>query len=565
MKNFVFFIDEFPNDFQLILFLRNIARAIRLPVVLAATNAKIANMVGTSAAFGSRRDSAQPWVKLITKLPGADPLIMAKFCEFKCNERILTLDSFLSDGSDFDVDVDSLMKFLVINCNENEIRGIKILFKLLFNQAKTCLPGIILVIFQNLNKILIDSATAIAAAITTAEIGGSINIVFHVWKNICNLIYKEVRVRKVSMVNIKSFFSSGYIISAHEETNLMPEMNEAFHAASIDSHFFRLGTRNTPEILEFSLSGINLYQNSHKWKCHSYFSRFDEDIFVHFAAWGPAFYENLNSCGICCSSKFSLARVIEDAVRTDYFSNSNALKNNYKAQETLALWAISNASHSNVFGRTGGIQFLLEFAGHLQSVSESDQLYPRDLLSLTDIPSKLIGFLELLSIPYCIENSLNEMDSNFVSLISNFMEIGHLYRCSDKDSIDINFPIRFNGIAYKASVECKYQDAPTNIALVSKYTQKSVLNQIPLSIFVTNHVASNFLIPNYFSNLSQEDCEALGISKFNSDSIFKLNHYLVTLANNAIPKKLIVNTLFEHDFAQGCVIIITTNLFIPKI
>lgn len=131
LKKFVLFIDEFPADYEFILFLRNVGRVIRLPVVLAATNAKIGNMVGTDVSFGSREESSKPWVKLITKLPRANPIFLAKFTEFNCENRIVTLENFLSiiSNDNFIVNVESLMSFLRINCSESELFRIEIIFK----------------------------------------------------------------------------------------------------------------------------------------------------------------------------------------------------------------------------------------------------------------------------------------------------------------------------------------------------------------------------------------------------------------------------------------------------
>ena len=71
LLNFVLFLDEFPDNdnFSYVLFLRNLARVIGIPCVLAATNSNVANLVGISENFASRQEPIQPWVKLITKLP----------------------------------------------------------------------------------------------------------------------------------------------------------------------------------------------------------------------------------------------------------------------------------------------------------------------------------------------------------------------------------------------------------------------------------------------------------------------------------------------------------------
>ena len=580
LENFVLFIDEFPADYQLILFLRNIARVIGLPVVLAATNAKIGNMVGTSAAFGSREETAKPWVKLITKLPEANPVFLAQFCEFKYGERVITLESILSESESesesesnivsVNFNVQNLMSFLRIICSQNEMARIEILFKFLFDQAKTCLPGIIFLIFQNLDRIIKDSV----AEGTGRGTNSSDDLPRRMWKKICELIYKEVHVRKKSMDNLKSFFLSGYIMSGHEEkASLYPALNENFRAATVDSHFFYLGTRNTPAIQDLVLlnnnlrvgtatnDNIEILENpADDWKLHSYFSRFDEDIFIHFAAWGPAIYENSTFHGICFKYNYSLAFAIEKLSTTDFFVISKALKNNFKAQETLVTWAIGNASHLNVYGETGGVQFIREFAGHLQRINECDLLHPRDMLNENDIPPRFISLLERLSVPYCVENPLNDMNPNFLSLISNFMNIGHLTRCFDKESTDIQFPILFDGIFKKASTECKYRDAATSVKFFSKYTKKAILKKSPFTMFVTNHVSNNF----HFSRLPRDVCAALGIPHFNSYPSFKLNHYLISRSEEEI-NQLVVTTLYEHESADGCAVIVTTNLCLPKV
>ena len=567
LKKFVLFIDEFPVDYELILYMRNIARVIGLPIVLAATNAKIGNMVGTSVAFASREESAKPWVKLITKLPRANPVFLARFIEFKFDNRITTLENYLSISSNNIVsfNIESLMSDLRISCSPNELARIKILFKLLFDQAKTCLPGIIFLILQNLDRIIKESASERIICATNSSDLPSI-----MWKNISELIYNEIHLRKSSMSEIKSYFASGYIMSAHEEISLKPDLNENFRAATIDSHFFYLGSRTTPAIEDLSQIKnsliIDTTNTQNDWKCHSYFSRFDEDIFIHLAAWGPSTYDISKLSGICYKENYSLAYIIEKCFTTDFFSNIYALKNNFKAQETLVMWAIGNASHSNIYGKTGGLDFLREFAGHLQSIKELDYLFPRDLLDISDMPPKLIDFLKLLVVPYCVENPLDDMDPVFVSSIPNFMNIGHYTRCCDNNSTDIKFPIYFDGIAYDAFAECKYRNEETDIDLISEYTKKSVKNKLPLTIFVTNHVSEKLLIPDYFSGLPQNVCDNLGISRLRSKSIpsFKLNYYLIS-HSETITNQLTVTTLYEHQSANGCVLIITTNLRLPKV
>ena len=197
LLDYVLFIDEFPSNFELICFLRNIARVTGLPCVLAATNSKIANMIDTSIQSSSRRELFKPWVKIISKLPCSEPYFLAKFSSFEFNGVVRTLESFIVDGT---VDVESLFGFL--NISHCSLKT-KELFKLLFGQAKTCLPGILYYIFANLNFVFNDSNRAAADSIDETLFDRQ------VWVNICKLIYKEVRNRK-NLIHSHSMFASCY-------------------------------------------------------------------------------------------------------------------------------------------------------------------------------------------------------------------------------------------------------------------------------------------------------------------------------------------------------------------
>lgn len=569
----VLFVDEFPSNADLIFFLRNISRVTGLPCVLAATNSSIGNMIGTSTRSSSRQELFRPWVKIISKLPSSEPLFLAKFCSFEFGGVVRTLESFIiNDGT---VNVASLFRFL--NISHSSVKT-KELFKLLFEQGKTCLPGILYLIFANLNSIFKNSN--LQAANSTNE------TVFdcQVWINICKNIYKEARNRK-NLDHPHSMFASCYIMSCGISC-LDSLFNPEFRTDFIDKHFYRLGTANTPAIEPLTISNNMLYVDLgtndvltttteiNKWRCNSYFPKFHEDVFVHIVAWGNIIDlsdqgQNQLDLGIFDTKKKSLAQLLEESNITTIFSNASALKNNFLAQETLICWAVGNASHYDISGNTAGLEFVRQFSGHIQSIPVNFSYFPRELLCSTDISLLFSRFLNRITVPYGVESPLDE---SFVKSLSNYMDIGQFYRCKDKEGFDLRFPIRFDGITCEALAECKYHEGETDLFEVMKYSSRSINNNTRLTLLITSNL--NVKMKNYYRGMLSDQCSNLGIPYHRSNDRnpatppkFKLNHYSICFVSDEPIgiNKLRINTLFEHENPDGIFIILETNFSIPKV
>ena len=582
LLNFVLFLDEFPDNdnFSYVLFLRNLARVIGIPCVLAATNSNVANLVGISENFASRQEPIQPWVKLITKLPLADPFFLADFCLFECNDEVRPLSSFIVDGN---VDVTNLFLFLrIINHVPVKICS---LFKLILNQGKTCLPGILFFIFQNLDKIFKDSASQMNSS--------DLSFDQLVWNNICKTIYFEIRGRK-NIDSIKAIFAGCYIMSNHI-SSFDNDFTTEYRIEFIDKHFYHLGTPNTPAMQSMVVFNNALYfenedvvlTDGENWRCHSYFSKFHEDIFLHIASWGQISRQQLpfgntqaKNYGICYDKKITLAQNLQQMNIPEVFRNKFALKNNFKGQETLICWAVGNASHFDISGKTKGLDFLREFSGHIQSFKTlskiSNSCFPREFLCMSDISAKLMTFLNCFTVPYCVQTPLTEMnisDPNFNSFLSNFMEIGYFFRCADKEIFDLSFKINFNGELCDASAESKYDDDPTDMQTIMNYSLKSIKKKTKLTLFISSNLSKELKVP-YSSTLLKNQCQCLGITyNRNVDtanclaSNFKLNYYSICISPDGLDvNQLRINNLFEHnDDPDGIFLIIETNVLLPKV
>ena len=78
IKKYYLFIDEFSFSPEFI-FLRNLCRKLRLTCILASTNAKVANLIGTSFRAGSRGDLPSLWSVVIPTLPPSPTVVIEQF------------------------------------------------------------------------------------------------------------------------------------------------------------------------------------------------------------------------------------------------------------------------------------------------------------------------------------------------------------------------------------------------------------------------------------------------------------------------------------------------------
>ena len=575
MLNFVLFLDDFPANFSYGFFLKKLACVVGIPCVLAATNSNIANFVRISENSASRHEPFQPWVKLITKLPPADPFFLAEFCLFEHNGEVRPLSSFIVNGI---VDVPNLFAFLRIINHNHVPNKINSLFKLILDQGKTCLPGILFFIFQNLDKIFKDSASEMNSS--------DLDFDKLVWRNICKTLYFEIRGRK-EIDSIKSIFAGCYIMSSHISC-FDDDFTTEFRIEFIDKHFYHLGTPNTAAIQSMVVFNDNLYfenedisrTTSDNWRCRSYFSKFNEDIFLHIASWGQISPLQLpgQSYGICYDKKTTLAQNLEQMNFPEVFKNLFALKKNFKAQETLICWAVGNASHFDITGKTTGLDFLREFSGHIQSFKTLSKIanscFPREFLCMSDVSAKLMNFLNCFTVPYCVQTPLTEMnlsDPNFIGLLSNFMEIEYFFRCADKEGFDLSFKINFSGELCDASAECKYEEKPSDLQTIMDYSKKSIRKKTKLTLFIASNLREELKVP-YSSTLFLNQCQCLGIT-YNRNvneatgPDFKLNHYSLCISPDGLDaNKLRINNLFEHhEDPDGIFLIIETNFLLPKV
>lgn len=407
LGNQLLFIDELPrNNAEIsssIEFLRNLSRAIRLPVNISNTNSQIRNMIEIYNESGSRSGDLDKytWVQVTVKTPQSSLKTFAHLIKFKPhNSNISTscLKDFIQPRTN-NLNYAQLFRSLfgTVDTNIlNRIAPVKKLIGFLLEQSKTCLPGINLLIFSKLFEIL-PKFTDLKT----------------LWGNLALIVIEEVTKRKKSL---KSY--SGLNFGAHILTFISPQKKSLeigwFSSILVDKHFFRYSSMSDDTFrLDLSLDE-GFFEDDEPEPCFlrdgkdyddsCYFPELSEDFFtsfISFGVWNSFVLERENGLRSCTLAtiyekylvNLNTLHVDSDAIVTDSFK-----------LELLAHWSICYASHVNLNGETNGNELFLEFVKNIQNLNKQHhkKLQPVRLNGLNNLPVSLKSILNRIEVPFLV-------------------------------------------------------------------------------------------------------------------------------------------------------------------
>ena len=231
------FLDELPPGSKEIVtdciqFLRNLCRAVKIPVILSGTNARVTNLIAKSDAEQSRTGPSVPWVLVITKLPKANLQSFGNVIKFKDDHNVEhCLHEFLNENGTINY---MLLKQKLYSHISNEDPSdiyIRELLELISKQVSTSLPGIVSMVMQKafdlISGLRLDSSVPVN----------------YLWSRLNNCVLEQVLQRKSQLMNV-----DGLIASAH--VNTFPStLRDSFEIGdystrNVDNHFFYYGKRN---------------------------------------------------------------------------------------------------------------------------------------------------------------------------------------------------------------------------------------------------------------------------------------------------------------------------------
>jgi hypothetical protein len=487
LNNSVVFIDELVQT-EKVRVLRNICRAVNLPVILSGTTAKVQNLICLQDAGISRTGPPAPWVQVVTTLPKANIASLAELIRFEH----LSADSDQSlamylNNSRTNINYQALKGNLLSERDLSIIDWtyLESLLKLAVRQSKTNLPGLALVSL----KCLIEQIVLLRGSEESLD-----KLKF--WTSLLSKIQREVLERKPKIDSDEGHISSAHILTFPSPIKKNHEVG-ALAGEKVNNHLFFFGLPNDTKIFKLSASRsgnekVKFARNnpSIEWEDHCFFPLFKNDFFVHMISWNS--WYSITRVGTVASlyQKYKNAKngmnVSSDANVTDGFQ-----------LELLSHWAACYASHVNFNGQATGLDFTAEFMKNLQVLPEQ---FSFDII---DFPSTLSAFLMKVSVPYLI--GPDSFDKRFNSSISQFINIGMSYRPVNKVGWDVIFDSSFDGAPAKSFIECKLWTRSVDISLIFKYYERACDLGCPVSFLVVKSFQGS--LNKKFDDLTKQEIQ----------------------------------------------------------
>ena len=544
------FLDELPPGSKEIVtdciqFLRNLCRAVKIPVILSGTNARVTNLIAKSDAEQSRTGPSVPWVLVITKLPKANLQSFGNVIKFKDDHNVEhCLHEFLNENGTINY---MLLKQKLYSHISNEDPSdiyIRELLELISKQVSTSLPGIVCMVMQKAFDLIASLREQPVLNVKT------------LWVNLNERILTETLRRKPKMKNSNGLISSAHINTFPSHIKNAHEIG-SYSTKNVDNHLFFYGKRNDSlfvlelgldldlgaveessntdregsmrreESQENQLPQVNeessyvLIRNNELYEHQCYFPELSEDLFsnlIAFNTWKKMVTTNP-------LKRFTLAYLYTSYLKS--FSkhpvDSNAEVTDFFALELLAHWSVCHSSHLSFTGETEGTAFAMEFIKNLQ-----DKLL---FSGFGEMPSSLVNILNQLSVPYLL-NPSSSLSLEFITRLSKFMKIGYSERPVNKVGVDVHFNINFQGQDRLGFVECKLWKSAVGYANFYKYYAKAcekVSESQPCCLYPISFMVASRLQNTISSENSATVLEEILKSIENSLSIEELEQFIKKL------------------------------------
>lgn len=468
------FIDEYiTTSSDLIKLLRNLSKIMGLAGILASTNAKVNNSLNVSDS-ASAPSKNTIWVHAIRILPKANIRGIVHF---------LGWDEFINNRN-LTFKVKELLESFIISYVSEDFRKFENLIKLMKQQCETCLQGVGIIVFQSLKDEL------------DIQRGNHLNIKA-IWKHILIDLRSNLISRKFLAFEGIGRYHTLAMMTNHQMMREgapsivgLPRLTSEIILETIHHHYYFFGRTSDPVVLPLKYRERKLIFNDDNYKMCSYFKLFFENIFFCLAMW-------IRDNGV------SVASIVADYTSELRGVNTNirALKNNFSAQECAVHWALCNSTLLNSCSSelNPGFPLLQHLIFNIQidndildtitSFSNISINPSTDVKVLTGVidfrsSSELVSFLDKIKIPQLLPDELvtREIRDN----LNGFCQFGACNRLPDREGIDIEFDLFFNGAAKKGFIECKYNDTNLGKSKVLEYVVKTSKRNSPFSMLVTS-------------------------------------------------------------------------------
>ena len=497
VDDIVVFIDEFVYEDSLNLkakLLRNLCRAVALPVILSGTNANVTNLIGTrEIRLGTAKLSiSRPWVKIICKLPKLTIRTLGQIIQFVGYDgKNYFLKEFI-DSSGV-VNYERLLQALIGRISKTTMNTVKKFMDFLLLQSTTSLPGI--------------SCFAISSFLNKFPI---IQDESSLWSLLINDLVIKIRSRKRAIASMPGLLATAHILTFPSRIRENHERG-VNSAKKVDANFFYYGD---PADTIFDLNiretdMIEFYRNDILYSERCYYPAIEDDILLTVALW-TIWYDLINHG----KRPYTLATIYQTYLNDyNYAVRSNAKVADAFSLELLAHWGICYASHNSFDGITPGIDVFKEFAINMQVIERDPIRDPPLKFNFDDMPQSLKSFLNRLSVPYLMQSS--DVTRTLTSQLGLFMRVGSSDRLKNESGWDVNFDVFFNSIEWKSKgyVECKLRAQAVGLSAFYPYYLKACEKAYKISFMVVKNLNETLKGSAAIASFSKNEAKVATLAK----------------------------------------------------
>lgn len=531
LNDTLMFIDEFstarPDLHLQLLFLRNLCRYLKMPILVSSTNSEAKNLIvrADSMTSGKDIDFETSWVKIITRMPLAQIKILAlsvHFKDFSGNSRKLK-EFLIENDKVIDLNAFSLSVFgleeSLMQVRSSFIKFFDFVLPLCFET----LPGLarysIFLFLLNIPR----NDTSLSS--------------IKMWECFCDSVFDSITARKANILNeTDSLLASAHTLTFPCELRRCSEFGGVC-AKNVNKHFFKFGT-STDEIFDLmlhrkivandlskciknqkffckieqnfiqrkeSIKYVKLENNGFKTtiqKENSEFSLRRRNSIIEFedCCYFPSAREDIllnigaRTCLVLGRSRITVAALYKIFLdRAIKFSvNAKSIIQDSFPFEILALWAISSSSHGSCLGDCSGSEVLYKFISNVQcyeSVTGIDENSGKSLrfdYESNEIPKSLSSFLDKVKFPYLI-NDFNA-NTEFFNNFRPYCEFGESSLCNYNEGVDVKFDVIVSSIRKTGLIECKYLADPIGLSIIFEYYKRSCEKSSPISFILCRKI-----------------------------------------------------------------------------
>ena len=488
---------EFDNHVGVyIKLLRNICRAVHIPVILSGTNSRVQNLVGKNDILESRSGESKPWVKVVTLLPKATLESFGHLVKFKPWDN-LDLEYSLVDfmnPTKTDLSYASLFQSLIDaeKFNDEDLKKLMSLFRFVVKQSHTNLPGIAIISC----KLLVDLIIGLRQS---DQIDCKA-----IWIKLIDQVQAAVIKRKPKIADLNGKLASLHILTFPSKIKSKHESGDNA-GKKVDNHLFRFGKANETGIFVLSAGDstdredVVFERDNDEWKDHCYFPKLLLDFFAHMISWNSWWFK-------IDKYPYTVAGVYQTYLNDagSYKVYSGPVITDFFRLELLAHWTICYASHLNMNGFTSGLELIKEFVRNLQVCKVDSALVEFNETNL--LPSNLINFLKRVTVPYLV--TPEAINAALCNELAGFTRFGKSWRPKNKVGWDVIFNAFLDDKPNNCFIECKLWKASIGLSLIHRYYKRACDLGSAVSFLVCR--SFNQSLEKVFEDVTDLELEAEG-------------------------------------------------------